>query len=164
MANLADSISAGIKDAMRAKDRERLSALRDIKSKIMLEATKGGAGNVVDDATTLAILSKLLKQRNETAALYTDQGRGPRCRGASASPGHPRILAGGTFRGGDRSEGDRNHCLLRRLLHGRHGQSDGTCDGGHGRPGRRQGHLGFREEIPRLFLRSSDPPNNLEPK
>lgn len=75
MANLSDSISAGIKDAMRAKDRERLSALRDIKSKIMLEATKGGAGNVVDDATTLAILSKLLKQRNETAALYTDQGR-----------------------------------------------------------------------------------------
>ena len=40
MANLADTISAGIKDAMRAKDRERLSALRDIKSKIMLEATK----------------------------------------------------------------------------------------------------------------------------
>mgnify|MGYP000011719923 FL=1 len=75
MANLADTISAGIKDAMRAKDRERLSALRDIKSKIMLEATKEGAGDTVDDATTLAILSKLLKQRTETAALYTDQGR-----------------------------------------------------------------------------------------
>ena len=73
MANLADTISAGIKDAMRAKDRERLSALRDIKSKILLEATKEGAGDTVDDATTLAILSKLLKQRNETAALYTDQ-------------------------------------------------------------------------------------------
>ena len=59
---------------MRAKDRERLSALRDIKSKIMLEATKEGAGDSVDDAT-LAILSKLLKQRNETAALYKEQGR-----------------------------------------------------------------------------------------
>ncbi|MDG1674852.1 MAG: GatB/YqeY domain-containing protein [Flavobacteriales bacterium] len=75
MSNLADSISAGIKDAMRAKDRDRLAALRDIKSKIMLEATKDGSGDVVDDATTLAILSKLLKQRNETAALYRDQGR-----------------------------------------------------------------------------------------
>ena len=75
MANLADTISTGIKDAMRAKDRERLSALRDIKSKIMIEATKEGAGDTVDDATTLAILSKLLKQRNETAALYADQGR-----------------------------------------------------------------------------------------
>jgi uncharacterized protein YqeY len=75
MSNLADSISAGIKDAMRAKDRDRLAALRDIKSKIMLEATKDGAGDTVDDGTTLAILSKLLKQRTETAALYRDQGR-----------------------------------------------------------------------------------------
>ena len=75
MSNLADSISSGIKDAMRAKDRDRLAALRDIKSKIMLEATKDGAGDAVDDGTTLAILSKLLKQRTETAALYRDQKR-----------------------------------------------------------------------------------------
>ena len=75
MGTLSDSISSGIKDAMRAKDRDRLAALRDIKSKIMLEATKGGAGDSVDDATTLAILSKLVKQRNETATLYRDQGR-----------------------------------------------------------------------------------------
>lgn len=75
MSQLADSISEGIKDAMRAKDRDRLAALRDIKSKIMLEATKEGAGNTVDDFTTLAILSKLLKQRTETAALYREQGR-----------------------------------------------------------------------------------------
>ena len=75
MGQLADSISAGIKDAMRAKDKHRLAALRDIKSKIMLEATKEGAGDSVDDAVTLSILSKLLKQRNETATLYRDQGR-----------------------------------------------------------------------------------------
>ena len=75
MGNLANSISEGIKDAMRAKDRDRLSALRDIKSKIMLEATKEGAGDSVDDAATMSILSKLLKQRKETAALYHEQGR-----------------------------------------------------------------------------------------
>ena len=75
MGQLADSISTGIKDAMRAKDKDRLAALRDIKSKIMLEATKEGAGDSVDDAVTLSILSKLLKQRNETATLYRDQGR-----------------------------------------------------------------------------------------
>ena len=75
MGNLANSISEGIKDAMRAKDRDRLSALRDIKSKIMLEATKEGAGDTVDDAVTMSILSKLLKQRKETAALYHEQGR-----------------------------------------------------------------------------------------
>ena len=76
MGNLANSISEGIKDAMRAKDRDRLSALRDIKSKIMLEATKDGAGESVDDSVTMSILSKLLKQRKETAALYHEQGRG----------------------------------------------------------------------------------------
>jgi len=75
MSTLADQISDGIKDAMRAKDRERLAALRDIKSKILLEATKDGAGHQVDDATTMAILSKLVKQRNETAALYREQER-----------------------------------------------------------------------------------------
>ena len=75
MGTLANSISEGIKDAMRAKDRDRLSALRDIKSKIMLEATKEGAGDSVDDAVTMSILSKLLKQRKETAALYHEQGR-----------------------------------------------------------------------------------------
>ena len=75
MGNLANSISEGIKDAMRAKDRDRLAALRDIKSKIMLEATKEGASESVDDAVTMSILSKLLKQRKETAALYNEQGR-----------------------------------------------------------------------------------------
>ena len=75
MASLQDQISEGIKDAMRAKDRDRLAALRDIKSKLLIEATKEGASDTVDDATTLSILGKLLKQRNETAALYTEQGR-----------------------------------------------------------------------------------------
>ena len=75
MSSLAEKISEGIKDAMRAKDRERLSALRDIKSKIILEATKEGAGDTVEDSTTLSILGKLLKQRNETATLYRGEGR-----------------------------------------------------------------------------------------
>lgn len=59
---------------MRAKDSGRLAALRDIKSKLMLEATKDGGGEV-DDATTIRILSKLLKQRKETAQLYREQNR-----------------------------------------------------------------------------------------
>ncbi|MDA0913365.1 MAG: GatB/YqeY domain-containing protein [Bacteroidetes bacterium] len=71
------TISDGIKDAMRSKDRERLAALRDIKSKLMLEATKTGAdGDDIPDATVMAILNKLYKQRTETAALYAEQGRG----------------------------------------------------------------------------------------
>lgn len=74
--SMYSTISDGIKDAMRNKDRERLAALRDIKSKLMLEATKTGAdGNDLPDATVLAILTKLFKQRSETADLYADQGR-----------------------------------------------------------------------------------------
>lgn len=74
--SMYSTISDGIKDAMRNKDRERLAALRDVKSKLMLEATKTGAdGNDIPDATVLAILTKLFKQRSETADLYAQQGR-----------------------------------------------------------------------------------------
>jgi len=74
--SLYTTISEGIKDAMRAKDKDRLSALRDIKSKLMLEASKTGAdGDSIEDATAMAILNKLFKQRTETAAIYAEQGR-----------------------------------------------------------------------------------------
>ena len=45
----SDEINQAIKDAMRAKDKVRLSTLRDIKSKIMVEATSGSGNNVGDD-------------------------------------------------------------------------------------------------------------------
>jgi uncharacterized protein YqeY len=74
--SLYTTISEGIKDAMRAKDKDRLSVLRDIKSKLMLEASKTGAdGDSIEDATAMAILNKLFKQRTETAAIYAEQGR-----------------------------------------------------------------------------------------
>jgi uncharacterized protein YqeY len=70
------TISEGIKDAMKARDKDRLAALRDIKSKLMLEAAKDGSnGEDVSDATAMAILSKLHKQRMETATLYDEQNR-----------------------------------------------------------------------------------------
>jgi len=59
---------------MRAKDKVRLSALRDIKSKIMVEATSGN-GQEVTDAVVLKICIKLHKQRKETYTLYKEQGR-----------------------------------------------------------------------------------------
>ena len=66
--SLYATLSESIKDAMRAKDRDTLAALRDMKSKLMLEAAKdGSAGEDIPYATALAILSKLLKQRLETA-------------------------------------------------------------------------------------------------
>lgn len=73
---LYSTISEGIKDAMRLKDKNRLAALRDIKSKLMIEATKTGTeGDAIDDATAMGIINKLFKQRTEAADIYAAQKR-----------------------------------------------------------------------------------------
>lgn len=71
--SFTDKINADIKTAMLAKDKERLAALRDIKSKLMLEATSG-AGEVTEEAAAKIVL-KLHKQRIDTYNLYIEQGR-----------------------------------------------------------------------------------------
>ncbi|MGC6533352.1 MAG: GatB/YqeY domain-containing protein [Flavobacteriales bacterium] len=72
---LTDQITADIKAAMKARNKERLAALRDIKSKLMLEMTKEGGDGNVDDAVGQKILNKLYKQRMDTATIYGEQGR-----------------------------------------------------------------------------------------
>ena len=67
-------INDAIKQAMLAKEKERLAALRDIKSKLLLEATSGAGGDVSDEAA-MKICMKLYKQRMETYELYIAQGR-----------------------------------------------------------------------------------------
>ena len=68
-----EQINADIKSAMLAREKEKLAALRDIKSKLLLEATSG-AGEVSDD-TAMKIVMKLHKQRIETHNLYMKEGR-----------------------------------------------------------------------------------------
>jgi uncharacterized protein YqeY len=72
--NFIEKISADIKTAMLAKDKEKLSVLRDMKSKLMLEATSGSSGEV-SDAAAVKIILKLHKQRTETHQLYLEQNR-----------------------------------------------------------------------------------------
>lgn len=72
--SFTDRINADIKAAMLAKEKERLAALRDIKSKLLLEATSGSSGEVSDE-TAMKICLKLHKQRMETYELYIQQGR-----------------------------------------------------------------------------------------
>lgn len=62
-----------MKDAMRAKDKLRLEAIRAVKSAILIEETKG-AGTVSED-DLIKVLTKLVKQRKESAQIYSDQGR-----------------------------------------------------------------------------------------
>ncbi|MCO4813646.1 MAG: GatB/YqeY domain-containing protein, partial [Flavobacteriales bacterium] len=68
-----EKLNADIKKAMLARDKERLSPLRDIKSKLILEATSGNGE--VTDAIAMKIVMKLYKQRMETYELYTKEGR-----------------------------------------------------------------------------------------
>lgn len=68
-----DVINADIKSAMLAKEKEKLAALRDIKSKLLLEATSGN-GEVAEE-TAMKIVMKLHKQRMETYDLYIKEGR-----------------------------------------------------------------------------------------
>ncbi|MCB0762228.1 MAG: GatB/YqeY domain-containing protein [Flavobacteriales bacterium] len=72
--NLTERINNDIKEAMKAREQKRLAALRDIKSKFLLEQTKGGNAEM-DEGTGLKILDKLYKQRIEAAELYKGQNR-----------------------------------------------------------------------------------------
>jgi len=72
--SIAATINDHIKQAMLAKDKDRLAALRDVKSKILLEATSG-SGTEVSDDVAMKICLKLYKQRMETYELYITQGR-----------------------------------------------------------------------------------------
>jgi uncharacterized protein YqeY len=72
--SIAVQINDQIKQAMLAKEKDRLAALRDIKSKLLLEATSGG-GSEVSDEVAIKICMKLYKQRMETYDLYVNQGR-----------------------------------------------------------------------------------------
>jgi uncharacterized protein YqeY len=69
-----ERINLDIKNAMLAKEKEKLAALRDIKSKLLLEATSGAAAEVSEEVA-LKICMKLHKQRMETYTLYQDQNR-----------------------------------------------------------------------------------------
>ena len=72
---LFEKISQDIPVAMKAKDKVRLMALRNIK-KLFIEApTAPGANEELADADALKILAKLAKQGRDTAALYTEQNR-----------------------------------------------------------------------------------------
>ena len=73
--NLFDKVSGDIKTAMLARDKVRLEALRGIKKELLEAKTaKGGDGELSDDAA-LKILAKMVKQRKESASIYTEQNR-----------------------------------------------------------------------------------------
>ena len=75
MTTLFDQVSKDIIAAMKAKDKVRLEALRNIK-KVFIEAkTAPGANDTLEDADAMKILQKLAKQGHDSAELYAGQNR-----------------------------------------------------------------------------------------
>ena len=73
--NLFDQVSNDIKSAMLAKDKVRLEALRGIKKEFLEAKTAKGADGELTDDIAMKILAKMVKQRKESAQIYTEQNR-----------------------------------------------------------------------------------------
>jgi len=75
MEQLFNQVSADIKTAMLARDKVALEALRGIKKEFLEAKTaKGGDGTLPDDQA-VKILQKMVKQRKESARIFTEQNR-----------------------------------------------------------------------------------------
>ena len=72
---LEAQIQKDIMEAMKAKDQVRLSAVRSIKSAILLAKTAEGGSKELQDSDIIKLIQKLAKQRRESAEQYTAAGR-----------------------------------------------------------------------------------------
>jgi len=72
--SVQNQITSDIKEAMKARNVDKLAALRAVKSAIMLEATKDGSA-IVSDEVSLKLIAKLVKQRKDAAAIFEEQNR-----------------------------------------------------------------------------------------
>ena len=73
--SLQENIMTALKDAMKSKDQTALTALRAVKSAILLAQTESGAKEELTEEQELKMLQKLVKQRKDSAAIYIEQGR-----------------------------------------------------------------------------------------
>ncbi|WP_435412953.1 GatB/YqeY domain-containing protein [Psychroserpens mesophilus] len=72
--SLQQQIMTAMKSAMKEKDQTALAALRAVKSELLLAQTSGSAEGITEDEE-IKILSKLVKQRKDSASIYTEQNR-----------------------------------------------------------------------------------------
>ena len=73
--SLQQDVMSALKSAMKAKDQTALTALRAVKSAILLAQTESGAKEDLSEDQELKILQKQVKQRRDSAAIYLEQGR-----------------------------------------------------------------------------------------
>ena len=73
--SLQDDVMTAIKAAMKAKDQTALAALRAVKSEILLAQTASGSKEELTEEEEIKILSKMVKQRKDSAAIFLEQDR-----------------------------------------------------------------------------------------
>lgn len=73
--SLFDTINEELKTAMRSRDKERLEPLRAIKTAFLMARSEKGASHTLSEADELKIIAKLVKQRQDAADIYKEQGR-----------------------------------------------------------------------------------------
>ena len=72
---LFEQISSGIVAAMKAKDKVRLLALRNVKKYFIEAKTAPGSNDELTDEAAMKVLAKLAKQGRDTAQIYLSQNR-----------------------------------------------------------------------------------------
>ena len=72
---LLEKINDDIKLAMKARHAEKLSALRAVKSELLLEQTSSGASETISEEKGIKIIQKLVKQRKDSAEIYKTENR-----------------------------------------------------------------------------------------
>ena len=72
---LQKKIMTAMKDAMKSKDQTALTALRAVKSAILLAQTESGASGELSEEQEMKLLQKQVKQRKDSAAIFVEQGR-----------------------------------------------------------------------------------------
>jgi len=72
---LFEQVSRGIIEAMKARDKVRLEALRNLKKEMLEARTSKGAGMEITEEESLKLIQKLVKQGKDSAEIYRSQNR-----------------------------------------------------------------------------------------
>ena len=73
--SLEEKINQDIKQAMLAREKEKLEALRAVKTALLVAKTEKGAADTLTEESEIKILQRLVKQRKESASIFEDKNR-----------------------------------------------------------------------------------------
>ena len=73
--SLQKKVMTAMKEAMKSKDQTALTALRAVKSAILIAQTESGASGELSEEQEMKLLQRQVKQRKDSAAIFVEQGR-----------------------------------------------------------------------------------------